>query len=52
MEKGVLLNSRKTLIPSRISAFENQQVVDIAAGARHSLVLTANGMLYGFGDNA
>ena len=26
--------------------------MDIAAGARHSLVLTASGSLYAFGDNA
>lgn len=43
MEKGVLLNSRKTLIPSQISHFQDKQVVDISAGARHSLVLTADG---------
>ncbi len=39
-EKGVMLTARKTLVPAPIPFFSDKKVADIAAGARHSLVLT------------
>lgn len=49
----MLLQSRKSLVPSQIPFFNDKPpVADIAAGARHSLVLTVDGTLYAFGDNA
>lgn len=37
--------------PSIIPFFRNLKVIDLAAGARHSLILEENGKIYAFGDN-
>ncbi|CAG2170153.1 unnamed protein product [Oppiella nova] len=37
--------------PNRISALNDKRVVDISCGCSHSLALTADGLVYGWGDN-
>jgi len=38
--------------PQRLPHFEAVEVVSVAAGSRHSLVLDSNGQIYAMGDNS
>ena len=38
--------------PSRVAALKGTRVVGVAAGMKHSVVLTANGEVWAFGDNS
>ncbi|KAG2493890.1 hypothetical protein HYH03_007827 [Edaphochlamys debaryana] len=40
-----------TCRPARVPALANEPVVQVAAGARHSLALTASHVVYGFGND-
>lgn len=51
-ELGVNSNTRNVESPSLVPFFREKKVKDIAAGARHSLVLDFEGNLYAFGDNS
>lgn len=50
-ELGFPVETRSVESPARIPFFEDLQVLDVAAGARHSLVLEGTGRIFSFGDN-
>ncbi|KIC48030.1 Ig-like domain-containing protein [Tateyamaria sp. ANG-S1] len=44
-------DQEERLVPTEISALSNETVVAVSAGVTHTLVLTADGEVYGFGSN-
>lgn len=44
-------DQEERLVPAEISALSNETVVAVSAGVTHTLILTADGEVYGFGSN-
>ena len=51
-ELGLSRDIKNSFNLVEIPAFQGQNIIDIAVGARHSLVLNSEGKLYAFGDNS
>jgi alpha-tubulin suppressor-like RCC1 family protein len=44
-------NTQKQLTPIKINGFNNEKIISIACGGRHSIALTSSGKVYSWGHN-